>query len=76
MGAGDVLDDCSAPVHPHDPERGRREFKFGKELWIERSDYEEVPPKGYFRLFPGNKVRLKYGHVIECTGATRMPTAT
>ena len=41
------------------------------ELWIERTDYEETPPKGYFRLFPGNKVRLKYGHVIECTGATK-----
>ena len=41
----------------------------GKELWIERDDFEEMPPKGFFRLFPGNKVRLKYGHVIECTGA-------
>jgi glutaminyl-tRNA synthetase len=70
MGAG-FLDACSAPVHPHAPERGRREFTCGKELWIERSDYEETPPKGFFRLFPGNKVRLKYGHVIECTGATK-----
>ncbi len=70
MGAG-ALDDCSAPVHPHQPERGRREFKFGRELWIERTDYEEVPPKGYNRLFPGNKVRLKYGYVIECKGATK-----
>ena len=53
------------------PSAGVREFKFGKELWIERTDYEEVPPKGYNRLFPGNKVRLKYGHVIECKGATK-----
>jgi glutaminyl-tRNA synthetase len=37
-------------------------------VWIERTDYEETPPKGFFRLFPGNKVRLKYGYVIECTG--------
>src|SRR3569623_1167031 len=66
---GDRLDACSAPVHPHKPELGRREFMFGPEIWIERSDYEEVPPKGYNRLFPGNKVRLKYGHVIECLGA-------
>ncbi len=65
------LDDCSAPVHPHDAERGRRSFKFGRELWIEKTDYEDVPPKGYNRLYPGNKVRLKYGHVIECTGAKR-----
>ena len=70
MGAG-KLDDCHAPVHPHDESRGTRSFKFGKELWIERTDYEEVPPKGYNRLYPGNKVRLKYGHVIECKGATK-----
>jgi glutaminyl-tRNA synthetase len=81
MGAG-VLDDCSAPVHPHHPEQGKREFKIGKEVWIERTDYEETPPKGFFRLFPAHtnasgqaiaasKVRLKYGHVIECVGATK-----
>jgi glutaminyl-tRNA synthetase len=69
-GAG-TLDACHAPVHPHHPELGQRHFNFGKELWIERSDYEETPPKGFFRLFPGNKVRLKYGHVIECTGAVK-----
>jgi glutaminyl-tRNA synthetase len=70
MGAG-KLDDCSAPVNPHHPELGKRNFKIGKEVWIERTDYEETPPKGFFRLFPGNKVRLKYGHVIECTGCTK-----
>jgi glutaminyl-tRNA synthetase len=70
MGEG-TLDDCHAPVHPHHPELGQRHFKFGKSLWIERTDYEETPPKGFFRLFPGNKVRLKYGHVIECTGAQK-----
>lgn len=69
-GAG-FLDACSAPVHPHHPEMGKREFKFGRELWIERTDYEETPPKGFHRLFPGNKVRLKYGHVVECVGASR-----
>ena len=70
MGAGQ-LDECSAPVHPHLPELGKRQFKIGQEVWIERSDFEETPPKGFFRLFPGNKVRLKYGHVIECTGCTK-----
>ena len=70
MGAGH-LEPCSAPVHPHDADRGRREFMFGKELWVERTDYEETPPKGFFRLFPGNKVRMKYGYVVECTGATK-----
>ncbi|QIE24474.1 glutamine--tRNA ligase/YqeY domain fusion protein [Caballeronia sp. SBC2] len=62
---------CSAPVHPHHPERGAREFPFSRELWIEREDFQEVPKKGYFRLFPGNKVRLKYGFVVECTGADK-----
>ncbi|WP_332776466.1 glutamine--tRNA ligase/YqeY domain fusion protein [Polaromonas sp.] len=70
MGAN-KLDECSAPVHPHHPELGKRNFKIGKEVWIERTDFEETPPKGFFRLFPGNKVRLKYGHVIECTGCTK-----
>ena len=81
MGEGS-LDDCSAPVHPHQPELGKRSFKIGREVWIERNDYEETPPKGFFRLFPpsadasgnpvaGSKVRLKYGHVIECTGAAK-----
>ncbi|MCP5280945.1 MAG: glutamine--tRNA ligase/YqeY domain fusion protein [Rhodoferax sp.] len=65
------LDTCSAPVHPHRPELGKRSFSMGREVWIERGDFEETPPKGFFRLFPGNKVRLKYGHVIECTGCTR-----
>jgi glutaminyl-tRNA synthetase len=67
----DFLDTCTAPVHPHLPDLGKRTFTIGKEVWIERTDYEEVPSKGFFRLYPGNKVRLKYGHVIECTGATK-----
>jgi glutaminyl-tRNA synthetase len=67
----DFLDPCTAPVHPHLPDLGKRTFTIGKEVWIERTDYEEVPSKGFFRLYPGNKVRLKYGHVIECTGATK-----
>ena len=81
LGAG-KLDECSAPVHPHHPDLGKRHFKIGKEVWIERTDFEETPPKGFFRLYPpqrtadgsispGNKVRLKYGHVIECTGSTK-----
>ncbi len=70
MGQG-ILDDCSAPVHPHHPELGKRHFKMGQEVWIERSDFMEVPSKGFFRLFPGNRVRLKYGHVIECTDAIK-----
>jgi glutaminyl-tRNA synthetase len=71
FGSDGHLEPCAAPVHPHSPERGQRTFMLGRELWIERTDYEETPPKGFFRLFPGNKVRLKYGYVIETTGASR-----
>ncbi len=62
---------CTAPVHPHHPERGQREFPLSRELWIEAEDFMEVPEKGYFRLYPGNKVRLRYGYVVECTGCDK-----
>ena len=59
---------CHAPVHPHHPEMGQREFQFSRELWIEQDDFMAEPVKGFFRLFVGNKVRLRHGFVIECTG--------
>ncbi len=72
-------EECHAPNHPQKPDWGKRAVPFSKELWIEREDFIEAPTKGYFRLFPpgvnaagettpGNKVRLRYGFVIECTG--------
>ena len=63
--------ECSAPVHPHFPERGNRTFPISRELWIEQEDFMESPVKGYFRLFPGNRVRLRYGYVIECTSVDK-----
>jgi glutaminyl-tRNA synthetase len=62
---------CQAPAHPQHPELGMRRFELGPEVWIERDDFAEVPAKGFFRLFPGNKVRLKYGMVVECTGCEK-----
>ena len=62
---------CEAPAHPHRPELGQRQFSLGPLLWIERDDFAETPPKGFFRLFPGNKVRLKYGVIVECTGCEK-----
>ena len=62
---------CAVPNHPQKPDWGKREVPFSRELWIEREDFMETPPKGYFRLFPGNKVRLRYGFVVECTGYDR-----
>jgi glutaminyl-tRNA synthetase len=73
------LEPCHAPAHPQHPELGQRDFMLSRELWIERDDFAEAPPKGFFRLFPpklqadgsvtaGNRVRLKYGLVVQCTG--------
>ncbi|MCW5603984.1 MAG: glutamine--tRNA ligase/YqeY domain fusion protein [Burkholderiales bacterium] len=62
---------CEAPNHPQKPERGRRKMPLSRELWIEHEDFAEAPPKGYFRLFPGNRVRLRYGYVVECTGCDK-----
>ena len=62
---------CEAPNHPQKPDWGRRTVPFAKELWIEREDFMEEPAKGYFRLFPGNRVRLRYGFVVECTGCDK-----
>jgi len=59
---------CRAPCNPHAPEQGVREFPLARELWIERDDFREDPPRKYFRLFPGNAVRLKYGYIVRCTG--------
>ena len=70
FGAG-YVEPCSAPAHPQRPELGLRSFGLGAEVWIERDDFAEVPVKGFFRLFPGNKVRLKYGMVVECTGCEK-----
>ena len=50
------------------PEMGTRKVPFGKELWIEREDFMEEPPKKYFRLFPGNEVRLMNAYFVTCTG--------
>ena len=61
-------EDCFAPNHPLKPELGKRTVQLSKELWIEREDFMEEPTKGYFRLFPDNMVRLRYGYVVKCTG--------
>jgi glutaminyl-tRNA synthetase len=62
-------EDCFAPNHPQQPDLGKRAVPFSRELWIEREDFMEIPSKGYFRLFPGNSVRMSYGYVVTCTGA-------
>jgi glutaminyl-tRNA synthetase len=56
------------PNHPQNPEMGEREVPISGEVWIEREDFMEDPPKKFFRLGPGRHVRLKGGHIIHCTG--------
>ncbi|MCC6870544.1 MAG: glutamine--tRNA ligase/YqeY domain fusion protein [Burkholderiales bacterium] len=64
-------EDCFAPNHPQRPELGRRALPLSRELWIERDDFAEAPPKGYFRLAPGAEVRLRHGYLVKCTGAEK-----
>jgi glutaminyl-tRNA synthetase len=57
--------------NPEDPSSGTRELPFGKELYIEREDFMENPPKKYFRLYPGGMVRLKFAYIIRCDEAIK-----
>ncbi len=60
-------EDLSSPYYPHDvPKEGSRNIPFSKEIFIEREDFEENPPKGYFRLTPTQPVRLRHGFIITC----------
>ena len=59
--------------NPEDPSQGTRQLPFGRELWIEQDDFREVPPKGYYRLYPGNEVRLRYGYIIKCHEVVKDP---
>ena len=61
-------EDCIAPNHPLNETLGKRMLKLTKELWIEREDFMAKPIEKYFRLYPGNQVRLRYGYIVTCTG--------
>jgi glutaminyl-tRNA synthetase len=66
-GEVEWMDACNYP----DNETDLRQVPFTRELWIEREDFEEVPPKGYFRLYPGNEVRLRWGFFVKCVGVDK-----
>jgi len=60
-------EELEAPYYPHDvPKEGSRKIPFSKELYIERDDFSENPPKGYYRLTPDQPVRLRHGYIITC----------
>ena len=59
-------EELDAVNHPDDPTAGTRKIRFGRELYIERDDFMENPPKRFFRLSPGKEVRLRYAYFITC----------
>jgi glutaminyl-tRNA synthetase len=65
------VEELDAVNNPEDETAGTRKIPFSGELWIEREDFEELPPPKYFRLYPGNSVRLRYGFIVTCTGCDK-----
>jgi glutaminyl-tRNA synthetase len=61
-----VAEELDAVNNPEDTSSGTRRVPFGRELYVERDDFMEHPPKGFFRLSPGQEVRLRYGYFITC----------
>ena len=62
------------PNNLENPDLGSRVIPFGRELWIEEDDFREEPPKKYFRLFPGNEVRLMGAYFVKCVGVDKDET--
>ena len=67
----DVVEELEAVNNPEDPSKGSRKVPFSKVLYIEQDDFRENPPKKYFRLSPGNEVRLRYAYIIKCVGVVK-----
>lgn len=66
------VEELEAPYYPHDvPKEGSRMLPFSRELYIDREDFMESPPKKFFRLAPGREVRLRYGYLITCTDVVK-----
>ena len=63
----DLVEHLEAVNNPEDPQAGTRQVPFSKVLYIEQEDFRETPPPKYYRLFPGNEVRLRYAYFIKCT---------
>ena len=64
----DKVEELDAVNNPEDATMGTRAVPFSRELWIDRDDFREEPPKKYFRLAPGAEVRLRYAYIVKCTG--------
>ncbi|HEY4688393.1 MAG TPA: glutamine--tRNA ligase/YqeY domain fusion protein [Anaerolineae bacterium] len=68
---GDRVEEMDVINNPEDPAAGARKVPFSKVLYIEQEDFKEVPPPKYYRLFPGNEVRLRYAYLVKCTGVVK-----
>jgi glutaminyl-tRNA synthetase len=69
-------EELDAVNNPEDPSAGTRKVPFGKVLYIERSDFHEDPPKGYFRLAPGKEVRLRWAYFLKCNSVVKDSAGT
>ncbi|MBZ4660197.1 MAG: glutamine--tRNA ligase/YqeY domain fusion protein [Desulfacinum sp.] len=69
----DQVEELEAVNNPEDPSMGTRKVPFCRELYIERDDFREDPPKKYFRLAPGREVRLRYGYYVQCVDVVKDP---
>ncbi|RCK76479.1 MAG: Glutaminyl-tRNA synthetase [Ignavibacteriae bacterium] len=69
----DKVEEMDAINNPEDPSMGSRKVPFTKEIYIERDDFREIPPKKYYRLYPGNEVRLRYAYIIKCVDVIKDP---
>ncbi|HEY4723501.1 MAG TPA: glutamine--tRNA ligase, partial [Anaerolineae bacterium] len=67
----DRVEEMDVVNNPEDPGAGTRKVQFSKVLYIEQEDFQEVPPPKYYRLFPGNEVRLRAAYIIKCTGVAK-----
>jgi glutaminyl-tRNA synthetase len=65
------VEEMEAVNNPEDPSAGTHTIEFSRELWIERDDFMEDAPKKYFRMTPGQEVRLKSGYIVKCTGCKK-----
>ncbi|GHU66218.1 glutamine--tRNA ligase [Spirochaetia bacterium] len=70
------VEELDAVNNPEDESAGTRKIPFSGELWIEGEDFEEIPPPKYFRLYPGNSVRLRYGYIVSCVGCDKDASGT
>src|SRR3989339_299497 len=66
-----LVEEFDCPYHPKNPVMGSRKVPFSREMFIERDDFMENPPKKFFRLSPGQEVRLRYAYIIKCVDVVK-----